>query len=208
MAEAEERMFNEEAALEEQRRLAEEAAEVEQRRIQRMELILEIADLERERDKSTNRLWRMSNQTLSRWSFGCLEDQFITTTELNSRLSLRISDWTDLLDTDQDGNPQYPPLGMPESCYSPEGEDFIRKTSLMEEALSATWEILIKFLLSLSPREQFFLSLEVKSDFLKNPEALKAPPPQKPHNKGPTILSEKKAVKSCFYCWIQVCCWI
>ena len=48
MAEAKARMLNEEAALEEQRRLAAEAADVEQRRLQRMELILQIADLERE----------------------------------------------------------------------------------------------------------------------------------------------------------------
>ena len=43
MAEAEERMLYEAK----QRRLAEEAAEAEQRRLQRMELILEIAHLER-----------------------------------------------------------------------------------------------------------------------------------------------------------------
>ena len=30
---------------------------------------------------------------------------------------------TDLLETDPEGNPQYPPLGMPVSRYSPEGQD-------------------------------------------------------------------------------------
>ena len=44
MAEAEQIMLNEA----EQRRLAEEAALAEQRRLQRMELILGIADLDRE----------------------------------------------------------------------------------------------------------------------------------------------------------------
>ena len=87
MAEAEERMLNQEAALEEQRRLAEEAAEAEQRRLQRMELILQIADLERDQDRSTNRLRRMSRQTLSRCNFDGLENLFIATTELNSRLN-------------------------------------------------------------------------------------------------------------------------
>ena len=67
MTEAEERMFNPEEALEEQRR-AELAAEVEGRRVQRMELILQIADLERERDRCTNRLRRMCNQSLSKSS--------------------------------------------------------------------------------------------------------------------------------------------
>ena len=44
----------------------------------------------------------------------------------------------------------------------------------MEEVLSATQEILIKFLISLSPPEQIILSQEAQSAFLKNPEALKA----------------------------------
>ena len=64
MAKAEERMLNHEDALEEQRRAAERAAEAEERRLQRMELTLQIADLERDWDRSTNRLRRMSHQTL------------------------------------------------------------------------------------------------------------------------------------------------
>ena len=134
MAEAEQRMLNEEAAQEEQRRLFKEAAQAEQRRqnaegaqeeqrrvfedaqrerrrIQRMELIQEITDLERERDKCTNKLRRISRQALSRFNFGVLENLFIGTADLNSRLILRINDWADLLETDQDGNPQYPPGG-------------------------------------------------------------------------------------------------
>ena len=104
--------------------------------------------------------------------FGVLEDLFVRTAHLNSRLISRINDWEDLLETDPEGNPQYPPLEMPESCYSPEGEDFSRKTSLMEEVLSATQKILIRFLISLSPPEQIILSQEAQSAFLKNPEAL------------------------------------
>ena len=103
-----------------------------------MEIIQEIADIERERDKTTNKLKRASRQTLTRFNFGVLEDLFVRTAHLNSRIISRINDWEDLLETDPEGNPQYPPLGMPESCYSPEGQDFSRKTSLMEEVLSAT----------------------------------------------------------------------
>ena len=44
----------------------------------------------------------------------------------------------------------------------------------MEEVFSATQEILIQFLLSLSPLDQIILSQEAQSAFLKNPEALKA----------------------------------
>ena len=107
--------------------LNEEAAQEEQRRNLRMEIIREIADLERERDKTTNKLRRASHQTLTRFNFRVLEDLFLRTTHFNSRLISRINDWEDLLDTDQDGNPQYPPLGMPESRYSPEGHFFSRK---------------------------------------------------------------------------------
>ena len=44
----------------------------------------------------------------------------------------------------------------------------------MEEVLSSTQEILIKFLISLSPPEQIILSQEAQSVFLMNPAALKA----------------------------------
>ena len=124
MAEVEQGMINQENALEEQRRNAEEAAEAEQRRLQHMELIVQIADLERERDKYTNRLRRMNCQTLSRFNFEGLENTFIVTTDLNSRLNSRINDWADLLESDEEGNPIDPQRGMPESHYSPEADDF------------------------------------------------------------------------------------
>ena len=67
MAEAQELLCQQEA-LEEQEQLAAEA-EAEQRRVQRMELIQQIADLEREQDRCTNRLRRSCNQTLSKFNF-------------------------------------------------------------------------------------------------------------------------------------------
>ena len=108
-------ILNEEAAHEDQRRIFKEEAQRDRRRIQRVEIIQEIADLERERDRNTNKLRRASHQTLTRFNFGVLEDHFVRTAQLNSRLISRINDWKDLLDTDPEGNPQYPPLGMPES---------------------------------------------------------------------------------------------
>ena len=74
-----------------------------------MEIIWEIADLERERDKTTNKLRRASHQNLTRFNFRVLEDLFLRTTQFNSRLISRINDWEDLFAADQDGNPQYPP---------------------------------------------------------------------------------------------------
>ena len=50
-------------AMDQQRILNEEAdAQREQTRIQRVEIIQEIADLERDRDKNTNKLRRASRQ--------------------------------------------------------------------------------------------------------------------------------------------------
>ena len=95
--------------------LNEEAAQEEQRRNLRVEIIWEITDLERERDKTTNKLRRASRQTLTKFNFGVLEDLYVRTAHLNLRLISRINDWEDLLETDPEGNPQYPPLGMPES---------------------------------------------------------------------------------------------
>ena len=63
---------------------------------------------------------------------------------------------------------------MPDYHYSPEAEDFVRKTKIMEEVLSSTQETLIKFLISLSAPEKLIVSQEAQSTFLKNPEALKA----------------------------------
>ena len=78
-------------ALEEQRRINKEtaaaAAEAEAIMGQQMELITEIDCLERERDKVTNRLRRLSRQTLIRTNFQDLEDAYIATTNLNSRLN-------------------------------------------------------------------------------------------------------------------------
>ena len=87
------RMLNQE----EQRRILEENAQREQTRIQRIEIIQEITDLERERDRTTNRLRRSCNQTLSKFNFGRMEDLYIAPMDLDSRLSLRINDWEELL---------------------------------------------------------------------------------------------------------------
>ena len=178
MTEVHQERINQDNVLEEQRRNAEEtaaaAAEAEAIRLQHMDLITQIADLERERDRFTNRLRRLNRQTLTRFNFEGLEDTFITTTNLNSRLNSRINDWADLLESNEDGDPIYPDRGLPEYHYSPEAEDFSRKTRIMEEVLSTTQETMIRFLISLPAPEQLILSQEARSAFLKDPEAAKA----------------------------------
>ena len=78
----------------EQQRLNEEAeAQRERIRIQRVDVIQEISDLERDRDKNTNKLRRACRQTLTRFNFGALEELFVTIAQLNLRLISRINDW-------------------------------------------------------------------------------------------------------------------
>merc|ERR1712074_322873 len=159
-------------AMEEQRRLNEQ---VEERRgIQRNAVIQEIADLERDRDRNVNRLRRVCRQRLSRFNFAVLEDIFVNTADLNQRIMTRIRDWEELLDSDPVGNLIYPALGQPERRYSPAGEDFPRKTGLLEEALAEAQEVMCRFLLSLPVPQQAFLAMEARSVFLKDVEALKA----------------------------------
>ena len=62
---------------------------------------------------------------------------------------------------------------MPEYRYSPEAEDFSRKTKIMEEVFTSTQEAIIRFLISLLAPEQLILSQEARSAFLKDPEAAK-----------------------------------
>ena len=128
---------------------------------------------EREKGKVTNRLRRLSHQSLIRFNFQDLEDAYIATTNLNSRLNSRINDWADLLDTNEDGDPIYPDQGVPGYCYSPEAEDFLRKTRIMEEVLSFSEEVMIRFLISLPAPLQLRLWQEARCIFLKDPEALR-----------------------------------
>ena len=63
---------------------------------------------------------------------------------------------------------------MPESRYNPKSNDLTRKTLLLEEALTTTQGMLIKFLISLSTRKQIIMSQEAQLVFLKNIYVLKS----------------------------------
>ena len=62
---------------------------------------------------------------------------------------------------------------MPEYCYSPEAEDFSRKTKIIEEVLITTQEVMLRLLMSLLAPEKLILSPEARSAFLKDSEAVK-----------------------------------
>ena len=107
----------------------------------------------RERDKITSRLKRKSRQILTQFNFQDLEDTYITTTNFYSRSNSRIDDWADLLETNEEGDTIYPDNGVSGYCYSPEVQQFPRNTRMVEEVLSFSQEVMIRFLMSLPARE-------------------------------------------------------
>ena len=90
---------------------------------QRMEIIHELADLERERDKEVNKLRSKVPQIISRINFSQLEEGYVHVYEIHARFISKIFDWIKLLETNEDGEPAYPQRGMPESRYNPDNED-------------------------------------------------------------------------------------
>ena len=103
-----------------------------------------------------------------------MEDSHIAAIDLYTRLNSRIEDWADLLEVDEDGNTIYPNIGVSGFRYSPDGQEFSRKTRIVEEILLSSQEVMITFLMALPAREQLILSQEARSSFLKDPEALRS----------------------------------
>ena len=75
---------------------------------QRMEIIQELTDLERERDKEATKLRRKVRQAIFRINFTQIEEGFIRVKGLHNRLTSRIDDWIELLEVDEDGEPTFP----------------------------------------------------------------------------------------------------
>ena len=128
-------------ALEEQQRLNEESAA--DAATESETIIAEISILERKRDKITSILKRKSRQILTRFNFQDLEDAHITTIDLYSRLNSRIEDWADLFEIDEDGDTIYPNQGVSGYHYSPDGQEFSRKTRIVENILSSSQEVIM-----------------------------------------------------------------
>ena len=74
----------------------------------RLDLVQQVADLEKARDLSVNRLRRLINRNISVVNFSIIEENFRNLQNINADLNSRILDWEDLLQTDEEGNPIYP----------------------------------------------------------------------------------------------------
>ena len=141
---------------------------------QRMDVIQELADLERERDKEANKLRRRARQTILRINFSQLEEGYARVKEIHDRFTSKREDWIELLGTNEDGEPTYPQRGMPESRYNPDNQDLARKTSDLEDILTSARNALANFITSLPAHEQIYIVQEAILPFHKNLEAIKA----------------------------------
>ena len=71
----------------------------------RLEVVREIGGLEKEWRGIFKIIERMTQRTITKNSFSRLEQEHICLKELHIRIPSRIDDWTDLLDTNQEGEP-------------------------------------------------------------------------------------------------------
>ena len=94
--------------------------------------------------------------------------------DVKLRLISNILNKSELLKTDNQGEPIYPNRGMPKSRYFPESNGLTRKTLLLEEVFTTTQGMLIMFLISLSTCKQIIMSQEAQLVFLKNIDVLKS----------------------------------
>ena len=124
---------------------------------QRIEIIQELTDLERERDKEANKLRRKACQTIHRINFSQIEEGYVQVKGLHDRFTSRIDDWIELLGTNEDGEPTYPQRGMPELRYDTDNQDLARKASQLEEILTSKRDALSNFVISLPVHEQPYI---------------------------------------------------
>ena len=73
----------------------------------RLDLVQQVADLEKARDLSVNRLRRLINRNISVVNFSIIEENYRNLQNINADLNSRILDWEDLLQADEEGNPIY-----------------------------------------------------------------------------------------------------
>ena len=105
--------------------MADQAAREEQN----MEIIQELIDLERERDKEASRLRRKVRQAVLRINFSQIEEGYIQVKGLHDRFTTRIDDWIEILEVNEDGEPIFPAIGNPGARYNPGNQELTMKDS-------------------------------------------------------------------------------
>ena len=73
--------------------------ELEERRL---EVIRGMEKLEKDRDRETNKLRRLTKQELYMQNFFLIQDSLVTVLNLDQQLIQRVSDWEDLLEQNEE----------------------------------------------------------------------------------------------------------
>ena len=139
-----------------------------------MEIIQELIDLERERDKEASRLRRKVCQAILRINFSQIEEGYIRVKGLHDRFTSRIDDWIELLEVNDDGEPTFPERGNPGARYNPDNQELAMKDSQLEDIFTSARDALSNFVISLPAHEQPLIVQEFTLPFLKNLEAIRS----------------------------------
>ena len=150
--------------------MADQAAREEQS----MEIIQELIDLERERDKEASRLRRKVCQAILRINFSQIEEGYIRVKGLHDRFTTRIDDWIEILEVNEDGDPIFPAIGNPGARYNPGNQELSMKDSQLEDIFTSARDALSNFVISLPAHEQPLIVQEFTLPFLKNLEAIRS----------------------------------
>ena len=86
---------------------------------QTMDVIQDLAGVEREREKEANKLRRRFRQTILTINLSQLGEGYAAIKEIYNRFTSNRGDWIELVGTKGDGEPTYPQRGMSESRYNP-----------------------------------------------------------------------------------------
>ena len=105
--------------------MADQAAREEQS----MEIIQELIDLERERDKEASRLRRKVRQAVLRINFSQIEEGYIQVKGLHNRFTTWIDDWIEILEVNEDVEPIFPAIENSGASYNPGNQELSMKDS-------------------------------------------------------------------------------
>ena len=79
--------------------------ELEERRL---EVIRGMEKLEKDRDRETNKLRRLTKQEIDTQNFSLIQDSLVTVLNLDQLIIQRVSDWEDLLEQNEEGDVIFP----------------------------------------------------------------------------------------------------
>ena len=125
--------------------------ELEERRL---EVIRGMEKLEKDRDRETNKLRRLTKQELYMQNFFLIQDSLVTVLNLDQQLIQRVSDWEDLLEQNEEGDVIFPARRELDAHYAPDNAAFKEKRTKVKEVRDAAELAISLFFVSLPSDQQ------------------------------------------------------